>query len=410
MAISFKNRKTALAAIGVVMFLYAFFNSAYVQLTTPLLSTIIREQGYTDPTLANMIVTMGNLAQIPANILGGILGSRMDKKRMSYVSAALVIGGSLAVIPLAGNIFAVLACRAVVGFGSGMLILISTAILPDFYEGKQLSTMIGLVLAGSGFWGFISSNVAGFVNQAAGWQTAYLLYLYGVVPMALFALVVPRSPFVTKAARMDKDPKAAADAKSHAPIAPMVYVYALVGAASFMLVQLVWSNSSLWVEGTIGGTAAQAGMASSVLSLFSCLARLGFGALYGKLGRWTVHLNIAMLIAGLAVASFAGSFPMALVALAFVGAAMGLVAPTCLNRCIEVAPHCQERAQAITSVGFALGNFGSTYWLLFVNGLGDGSLTGAFSVNTVFATGFLMLAVLVSLAMIRKEQAQSVAE
>ena len=83
MAISFKNRKTALIAIGVVMFLYAFFNSAYVQLTTPLLSTIIKTQGYTDPTLANMIVIMGNLAQIPANVIGGILGSRMDKKKMS---------------------------------------------------------------------------------------------------------------------------------------------------------------------------------------------------------------------------------------------------------------------------------------------------------------------------------------
>ena len=402
MAISFKNRKTALIAIGVVMFLYAFFNSAYVQLTTPLLSTIIREQGYTDPTLANMIVTMGNLAQIPANILGGILGSRMDKKRMSYLSAMLVIGGSLAVIPLAGSIYAVLACRAVVGFGSGMLILISTAILPDFYEGKQLSTMIGLVLAGSGFWGFISSNVAGLVNQAAGWQTAYLLYLYGTVPMALFALVVPRIPFVSKAERVSKSPSAAEDARTHAPIAPMVYVYALVGAASFMLVQLVWSNSSLWVEGTIGGGAAQAGMASSVLSLFSCLARLGFGALYGKIGRWTVHLNIALLVAGLGVASMATSFPMALVALAFVGAAMGLVAPTCLNRCIEVAPHCQERAQAITSVGFALGNFGSTYWLLFVSGLGNGTLPSTFGVNAAFAVGLLAVSIVVSVTLARR--------
>ena len=59
-------------------------------------------------------------------------------------------------------------------------------VLADFFEGKELSNVIGLVLAGSGFWGFVFSNVSGFVGGKFGWKIAYLLHLYAVIPLILF--------------------------------------------------------------------------------------------------------------------------------------------------------------------------------------------------------------------------------
>ena len=390
--------------IATVMFLFAFFNSAYVQLNTPLLSTMIETQGWTNEMLCNLIVTMGNFAQIPAYILCGVLGNRMDKKRMAYVSVVCFIAGGLLIIPCSFNIYLVLLCRFVVGFGSGILILISTAILPDFFEGKQLSTVIGLVLAGSGFWGFVFSNISGYIGGAWGWKTAYLLHLYALIPLVLFAVFIPNHPLVAEK-RAQREVETSRQQKKQGDIKPMVFVYTLGGMAIFMLIQVMWSNTSIWVTGTLGGTVAQAGMASGMMSLFSCIGRLFFGQIYSRLGRFTLHLDMLFLIAGMYIASRADSYGTALVALALVGVAMALAAPAALNRCIEVSPKSQETAQAITSIGFALGNFGSTYWKLFVNGLGDGSLNSVFQVNMYFTVGVLAVSCILSVVLILREKA-----
>ena len=136
--IQYKNEKQTRIAVGITMFMYAFFSTAYVQLTAPILAYMVEAEGYTDPILSNMIVTICALAQIPACLLGVALGKRMDKKLWSYIGMACFLFGSLLIIPFSQNIYLVLLCRFVVGFGSGILILLSTAILPDFYEGKSL--------------------------------------------------------------------------------------------------------------------------------------------------------------------------------------------------------------------------------------------------------------------------------
>ena len=401
MPVQKNDLKKTRTTIAIVMFIFAFFNSAYVQLNTPLLSTMIQTQGWTNEMLCNLIVTMGNFAQIPAYIICGILGKKMNKKKMAYASVVCFLAGGLLIIPCSFNIYLVLLCRFVVGFGSGILILISTAILPDFFEGKQLSTVIGLVLAGSGFWGFVFSNISGYIGGTYGWKTAYLLHLYAMIPLILFAIFIPNHPLVEK---KEAEKKAASAQEKKGGIKPMVLVYTLAGMVIFMLIQLMWSNTSIWVTGTLGGTVAQAGMASGMMSLFSCIGRLFFGPIYHKLGRFTLHLDMGFLIIGMLIASNSSNLATALAALAFVGISMALAAPAALNRCIEVSPESQETAQAITSIGFALGNFGSTYWKLFVNRIGDGSLNSAFHVNTYVTIAILIVSFIISGILIAREK------
>ena len=135
MAVQYKDLTKARKVIAVVMFIFAFFNSAYVQLNTPLLSTMIETQGWTNEMLCNLIVTMGNFAQIPAYLICLALGGRMNKKKMAYLSIACFLVGGLLIIPCSTSIYLVLLCRFIVGFGSGILILISAAeILSTLYS------------------------------------------------------------------------------------------------------------------------------------------------------------------------------------------------------------------------------------------------------------------------------------
>lgn len=386
-AVHYKNEKQARFAIAVTMFIYAFFSTALIQLTAPILSYIVEAEGYTDPVLSNMIVTIGSLAQIPACLLGAVLGRRMDKKLWTYICIGCFLTGSLLVIPLSGNIYLVLACRFVAGFGTGILTLLATAVLPDFFEGKSLSAMIGLIPAGGGLWGFLFSSLEANLCGAFGWKRAYLIHLYAVVPLILFAFLVPSKPLT---ARPEGNRESGKPGKSkRAGIAPVIFAYSFLGAVLYMGVQVMWSNTSLWMRESIGGTAAQIGLISGLFSLCSCGIRLVYGPIYSLLGKKTIHLSAAFLALGLFLASGAQSFGMAAVSGSLVGAAMGLAAPICLNLGIEASPENQVSAQAIITVGFSLGQFLSTYWMGFARRLSDGTFPGIFRISAWFTLGLL---------------------
>lgn len=379
-AVHYKNEKQARIVIAVTMFIYAFFSTALIQLTAPILSYIVEAEGYTDPILSNMIVTIGSLAQIPACLLGAVLGRRMDKKLWTYIGIGCFLIGSLLIIPLSGNIYLVLACRFVVGFGTGILTLLATAVLPDFFEGKSLSAMIGLIPAGGGLWGFLFSGLEANICGVYGWKRAYLVHLYALVPLILFAFLVPSKPLT-----MQSETGRKKEGKSG--IAPVIFAYSFLGAVLYMGVQVVWSNTSLWIRESIGGTAAQIGLISGLFSLCSCGIRLVYGPIYNFLGKKTIHLSAVLLALGLFLASGAGSFAMAAAAGSLVGAAMGLAAPICLNLGIEASPENQVTAQAIITVGFSLGQFLSTYWMDFARRFSDGTFPGIFRISAWFILG-----------------------
>lgn len=398
--IHYKTKKQAQIFIGITMFMYAFFSTALIQLTAPILWYIVEAEGYTDPVLTNMIVTIGSLAQIPACLLGALLGRSMDKKRWTYISIGCFLVGNLLVIPLSFNIYLVLACRFVVGFGTGILTLLATAILPDFYEGKMLSLMIGIVPAGGGLWGFVFSSLEAGICGVYGWKWAYLIHLYALVPLLLFAFFIPREPMV-----IQPEMKRATDAGGNKGLSPSIFIYSLLGALLYMGVQTVWSNTSLWLSETMEGTALQIGLVSGLFSLSSCAIRLVYGPIYSSFGKKTIHLNVIILSFGLFLASGAKTFEAAMVAAALVGAAMGLTAPICLNLGIEASPEKQVTAQAIITIGFSLGQFLSTYWRAVINRISDGTFPSTFRISAWFAAGLLLILMIVSaVGWIRKEK------
>jgi len=410
--IDIKDRKKAKVVILVVMFIYAFYNSSYLQLTTPILATMVSSVGYTDASLANMIITITSLSQIPAFIIAAIIGQRIDKRRWIVACAVIFSAAGAATIVVASNIYLVLVCRAIVGFSSGMLVLFSVAILPDFYEGRQLATFTGIVLAGSGIWGFVEANVSAAVCAAFGWQASYLLYVYGLVPMILFVLFIPSKPYIDlqalatgggadgAAGRVET-----ADPGDDRHVPPMVIVYTLVVILVCCFIQTLWSNFSIWIQGDLGGTVVQAGLASSFISLFTCAIRLLFGPIYNRLHHYAIHLDIAILFIGLLVATQARSFPMVLVAGGCLGLAMGLIIPTTLRLASETMPTNPVTAQSFVQAGVQLGLFISTFWRLLLNHLGDGSLHAAISQEVYFVAAFFVIAVIFTFVRTRRASA-----
>ena len=410
--INIKDHRKAKIVILVVMFIYAFYNSSYLQLTTPILATMVQSVGYTNASLSNMIITITSLSQIPAFIIAAVIGQKIDKRKWIVVCAIIFSAAGAATIAVASNIYLVLVCRAIVGFSSGMLVLFSVAILPDFYEGKQLATFTGIVLAGSGIWGFVEANVSAAVCAAFGWQASYLLYVYGLVPMILFVLFIPSKPYIDlqalamgNAAEGTADKTGSTVSKDNHHVPFMVIVYTLVVILVCCFVQTLWSNISLWVQNDLAGTVAQAGLASSFISLFTCAIRLLFGPIYNRLHHYAIHLDVAILLVALLVATQARSFPMVLVAGGCLGLAMGLVIPTTLRLASETMPANPVTAQSFVQAGVQIGLFVSTFWRLFLNLLGDGSLHSAISIEVYFVAAFLIVAVIFTVVRTRRIKA-----
>ena len=410
--IKYKNRKTAKRIIFLVMFSWTFFNGAYANINAPLLRSIAEAQGFTNEIMVNYIATIANLAMVAANIFLSVIGGKKMNMRMwAVVAGVLTMGGGVGTILLSGNLNAMIFARFFVGFGAGVGCLIAGAVLPFYFEGKELATVLGVVTAGSGFWGFIFSNLSGVLNASYGWKASYMLYCYAIIPVILFLVFVPKEKFIEVPEKaIDKLKETDKKEKKERELNPQVIIYIVLAFLVYLMIQLMWSNISTWIaEPPINATLVQVGLAASIMPLASFIGRALNGPIYNKIGRFSLHLFYAMLLMGLILGVVATTFNLSLVAIFLVGATMGLAHPVVTLLAIKTSPRGQVRAQALILAGENLGNFFSTQWRVYINRLSDGTLRSAFHINAYFVGAVLVLCFIGTFILMKMEKKQQIA-
>lgn len=408
--IHYKSRKTAKRVIFAVMFIWTFFNGAYANINAPLIKSIAEAQGFTNATMVNYLATITNLAMMAANLFLSLIGGKkMNMRLWAIITGVLTIGGSIGAILVSDSLGAMIFMRFFVGFGAGIGCLIAGANLPYFFEGKELATVMGVVTAGSGFWGFIFSNISGAVNAAFGWKASYMLFCYAVVPVLLFLIFIPKERFIEEPEKVI-DPSKHKEEKSGSGLNPSIIIYIVLAFLVFMMIQLMWSNISIWIaEEPINATLAQVGIAASIMPLASFIGRSLNGPIFNKLGRFTLHLFFGMLLLGLILGAIATSFGVALAAIFLVGATMGLAHPALTMMGIKTSPRGQVRAQALILAAENVGNFFSTQWRASVSSMSDGTLPSAFKINSYFVAIVLVACFVGSFILISREKKQEAA-
>lgn len=410
--IKYKNRKTAKRIIFLVMFIWTFFNGAYANINAPLLRSIADAQGFTNEIMVNYIATIANLAMVAANIFLSVIGGKKMNMRMwAVVAGVLTMGGGVGTILLSGNLNAMIFARFFVGFGAGVGCLIAGAVLPFYFEGKELATVLGVVTAGSGFWGFIFSNLSGVLNASYGWKASYMLYCYAIIPVILFLVFVPKEKFIEVPEKaIDKLKETDKKEKKERELNPQVIIYIVLAFLVYLMIQLMWSNISTWIaEPPINATLVQVGLAASIMPLASFIGRALNGPIYNKIGRFSLHLFYGMLLIGLILGVVATTFNLSLVAIFLVGATMGLAHPVVTLLAIKTSPRGQVRAQALILAGENLGNFFSTQWRVYINRLSDGTLRSAFHINAYFVGAVLVLCFIGTFILMKMEKKQQIA-
>lgn len=394
------------------MFIWTFFNGAYANINAPLLRSIADAQGFTNEIMVNYIATIANLAMVAANIFLSVIGGKKMNMRMwAVVAGVLTMGGGVGTILLSGNLNAMIFARFFVGFGAGVGCLIAGAVLPFYFEGKELATVLGVVTAGSGFWGFIFSNLSGVLNASYGWKASYMLYCYAIIPVILFLVFVPKEKFIEVPEKaIDKLKETDKKEKKERELNPQVIIYIVLAFLVYLMIQLMWSNISTWIaEPPINATLVQVGLAASIMPLASFIGRALNGPIYNKIGRFSLHLFYGMLLIGLILGVVATTFNLSLVAIFLVGATMGLAHPVVTLLAIKTSPRGQVRAQALILAGENLGNFFSTQWRVYINRLSDGTLRSAFHINAYFVGAVLVLCFIGTFILMKMEKKQQIA-
>ncbi len=337
-----------------------FFMTMGYTVVTPAMATL--EQAFPGQPYT-MISTLPNLFIVLASVLvGSVAGKRVKFRTLAIVGSFLTLVGGCGPAFL-DDFYAVLACRAVFGFGLGLTIPLANALVIGSYEGDRQSALLGY---GSMFMkaGGIVLQMLGGVLAEQGWQMTFYAYLLYIASLVL-AFFIPEPRRSTA--------KVGADAvKTRLPY--VVWVIALLMLAYNMMHFLLMVNvSSIFVDRDVGG-AAVAATALSINSIVGCFAGLAFGKFFSRTKRMWLPLLYGVSAVGSFLLASSDSAVLMTVGICMCGCGFGVCIPTFMAWVSRVSDDTNfVRGTSLTSAFLYLGGFLASYWLALVTGVfGDG--------------------------------------
>lgn len=338
----------------------------------PVLAYIAQEYPQ-NPTEVSMLMTLPSLIMIPTIVIVGKLAQYIGKKELCIFGTLLyVVGG------VAGGIFdsihVMLAFRAIMGIGGGILFVVPNALVAQLYEGKERAAVMGYMGTAQSILQIAAGLVAGFLG-VINWR--YCFYGYGI----FFLFLLMQLAFIPKLPPDGKLESVKTESKSNEKFGLNAWMVALILFVIFTTGSVFNLNISTFVVEGGFGSSIEAGYVSTI----SAISTIVFTALFGKLfDRFKIWLPVIIVIGELVsyiIAVTASNIAFGYVA-AVVFGIMPLIVPYAMTRASMVVPE-SKRTMGMSLMGDAifLGQFASTPFLSIIrNTFGEGYVT-AFKVT-----------------------------
>ncbi|WP_461027185.1 MFS transporter, partial [Streptomyces sparsus] len=341
------NRRINLAlfAVGLATFALLFSTQALL----PALSADF----HVTPDQASWTVSAATLALAVCVLPLSMLSERFGRRRLITVSVAVAVGIAL-LLPLAPNLTALIALRAVQGAAIAGIPASAMAYLSEELRPGALVGAIGLFVAGNSVGGMTGRILTGWVAEGWGWRAALLaVALLALLCAVTYRLLAPRARNFTPA---PLDPRALARTlRGHLgdPLLRRLYtigmlfmvvfgaVYTVVG---YRLVQEPFGLS----QGLVGSI--------FVIYLVGTGSSAAAGRVVGRLGRrGTLYLAIGTTAAGLAV-SLLESLPAVLLGLVLITAGFFAGHATASSSVSRSVTSGRAQASALYQMAYYLGS------------------------------------------------------
>ena len=347
-----RSESGSIATISIIAIMAMFLVNRGVNIVTPAMNTLYEHFSEYSQDTVSLISTLPNLTLVIGTLLVGmIVGKKVKYRTMAIVGSILyLIGG---VLPyFFDDLWATRGCRALFGFGLGLLYPLANALLTGLYEGDKRASMLG--------YGTLLLNVGGIILQTLGgmladisWQTTFLAHAVSVLSLVCaFLLPEPKAPATSTT--VEKKPWFNKEVLTIG----IVFLVYMIMAYPVML-----QISSIFADRLNEG----ATVASTAISMYTVLAAVGgaiFGTLFKITKRWVLPLSFLIVAIGLVLVYIGTTYVVMTAGISLIGFGFGIIMPTLLawNGMASV-PGTTAKTTSFVLALMNLGGFVVTFYL-----------------------------------------------
>ncbi len=288
----------------------------------PAMGTISEFLSDADPTLVRLIVTMPGLFVIPCCIIASACCMRFGKKNVLLFALALyAIAGCLG--GFMSDVYSILATRALVGVGVGLLTPISQSLPADFYTGAEKEEVIARASGSISLGNFLFMPLSGFLASIS-WR--YSFFAYGLI----FLILLCSYLFIPKNVGENKQVEDNNKSEDNAPQGIPLSVIFICITMFFCLVTmyLIMSNLAIIIDVRGLGSPTVAGYALATTSICAFLVSYNLPRIKGIFKQYTYTIIPFAFATTYLLIYFANSMAMIFLAQITNAFAVGLLMPS----------------------------------------------------------------------------------
>ena len=325
-------------------------------------------------------------------LISSFIARKIGQKQTVIIG--LVIASICGILPLFSQSYSiVLASRAGLGIGFGLINSLAVSMIAAFYHGDERASMIGFQSAFQGFGAALMTFVAGQLVQL-GWQYTFLIYAISLPILVLFVLFVP-TPETTELQSHGKAPTRQVIKTNPKMISYGIFLLLVIVVYNAVSIKLatVLTTYSL-------GNETNAANILTIMQLASMAAGVCFGWLQTKAHRYM--LTLSLLLMGIGFVLIATVINLYVIGF---GAILTGISYLFNQVSIQAPKHAESFNTSILLVGANLGTFIAPYGLLFLSFASLGSKTLAVFVN---GSILLLISALISLLVVHRTNRKTV--
>lgn len=321
--------KSASTKHGVILMLAAVMPPMAIISLIPVLPLLMREFGGVEGSefLVPIALTIPALCVALFSPIAGWISDRVGRKNLLIVS--LLVYAGIGIMPyFLSDLMHIIATRIGLGLAEAIIMTIATALIGDYFKGKERERWVGLQFATVSLSAIVLIAVGGILGEIFGSRGPFLLYLLAIPVAALVAFVLfePDHP----AERVSES-----DAKlPFGRILPLLMTTLFVGIIFYTVMVKLGEILGLNAEvspGQIGaiGAGANIGVAAGTVL---------FGRIKGASGPSLVLIGLALAAVGYVGAGLSGSLAMTAVSVIIASIGFGMLLPTMLTWVLQLLP------------------------------------------------------------------------
>lgn len=352
-----------------------------VSAATPALADIAKAFPEKSPQTIQMIITLPSLLIMVSTLVCGALSRIMGKKKLVIIGMVLfAIGGIMPAFY--GGIIFILIMRAVFGAGTGFILVISQALIADYFEGRDRDVFMGYSSSNTAIFGIVFTLLGGFLCNIY-WRYTFYAHLL-VVPV--FLLVMAKMPEPAKKQHIERSKSEGMTARAWLYVA----IYFVYNVVMFCFI----SDLSFVISADNVGTAATSGVVMTFSSIGGIAAGIILGWVTKTFRKYSLVFALAFLAAGSIMLLFVRTAPMFMVAYAIWGLGFGTFNPIIILEVMgSVAKSAAAFALAILTSAMGVGQFISPMIYSFINSLtGLGGSRASWNLATACFVAALLIA------------------